>query len=53
MLFRSFAVKKGNEMMLRIVSDGLKALEATGRIDALMAKYGIEKSLRIPVEIRR
>lgn len=52
-LAAGFAVKKGNETMLRIVSDGLKALEATGRIDALMAKYGIEKSLRIPVEIRR
>jgi polar amino acid transport system substrate-binding protein len=52
-LAAGYAVKKGNETMARIVYDGLQALEADGRLNALMEKYNLGKHLRIPVEIRK
>ena len=46
-------VRKGNEEMLKIVFDGMKALEARGGLKALMAKYGLPESLLIPVVVRK
>lgn len=52
-LVAGFAVKEGNEEMLNLVYDGLKALENSGRLKKLMTKYGFTSELQVPVEIMR
>jgi len=46
-------VRKGNDQMLKVVFDGLKAMEARGTLKVLMAKYGLPENLLVPVEIRK
>lgn len=46
-------VAKGNSVVLKIVSDGLKVQERDGTLAALMQKYGLPAELLIPVQIRR
>jgi polar amino acid transport system substrate-binding protein len=52
-LAAGFAVRNGNETMARIVYDGLRVMEADGRLRALMDKYGLSPDLLMPIEIRR
>lgn len=52
-LAAGFAVKKDNATMAKIVHDGLKVMEADGRLHALMAKYKLGRELLIPIEIRK
>jgi polar amino acid transport system substrate-binding protein len=47
------AVKKGNEPMLRVITDGMRVMEREGKLKALMTKYGLSTDLLIPVEPRR
>ena len=52
-LAAGFTVREGNETMARIVYDGLRILEADGRLRALMDRYGLSQDLLMPIEIRR
>lgn len=52
-LAAGFVVKKGNDALSRLILDGMKALEARGRIAELMKKYEQNVNLLIPVELRR
>jgi polar amino acid transport system substrate-binding protein len=48
-----FVVAKGNDEMLRVVSDGLRVQEHDGSLVELMKKYSLDPSLLIPVTIER
>lgn len=45
-------VLKGNATMLKVVADGLKAMEQNGQLKALMVKYGMTEDLLVPVAVR-
>ena len=38
--------------MVRVVHDGLLAMEQSGELKAAMAKYGLPDELLVPVEVR-
>jgi hypothetical protein len=44
-------VPKGNTQMLKAVADGMKDLQASGELRALMRKYGLRSEWLTPVEI--
>ena len=44
-------VPKGNAAMLAVVGDGLKDLQASGALGALMTKHGLQPQWLIPVEV--
>jgi polar amino acid transport system substrate-binding protein len=46
-------IKKGNEDLLRLIADGLMALEANGTKAALFKKYNIDPALGVKTEIKR
>ncbi len=46
-------VRKGNEAMLRILYDGITAMQKDGSLATLFRKYGVDPKLIIPAEIRR
>jgi polar amino acid transport system substrate-binding protein len=47
-----FIVRKGNNEMLKIVSDGAIELQKSGQLASLMKKYGLPADLLIPLEVR-
>jgi polar amino acid transport system substrate-binding protein len=47
------AVKKGNDELVKAVSDAITELQANGTQKALMQKNGIDPTLAIPVEVGR
>lgn len=47
------AVKKGNEELLQAYYQGIKAMQENGTITRIFAKYKLDPSLIIPVEIKR
>jgi polar amino acid transport system substrate-binding protein len=47
------AVKKGNEELVKAVTDAITELQANGTQKALMQKNGIDPTLAIPVEVGR
>jgi polar amino acid transport system substrate-binding protein len=44
-------VPRGNTEMLKAVADGMKDLQASGELQALMGKYGLRSEWLIPVEV--
>lgn len=44
-------VPKGNREMLAAVSDGLRDLQASGELGALMTKHGLQQQWLIPIEV--
>jgi ABC-type amino acid transport substrate-binding protein len=44
-------VPKGNTEMLRAIADGMKQLQSSGVLQALMLEYGLQPDWLIPVEV--
>jgi polar amino acid transport system substrate-binding protein len=44
-------IKKGNNELIAVVSDGLKAMQATGKQKAIFQKYGIDPTLEAPTTL--
>jgi len=46
------AIKKGNADLLKLLADGLKIMQATGKQKDIAAKYAIDPSLQIDAEVK-
>jgi polar amino acid transport system substrate-binding protein len=44
-------IKKGNDELIRAVSDGLKAMQASGKQKAIFTKYGVDPTLEAPTTL--
>jgi polar amino acid transport system substrate-binding protein len=44
-------IKKGNADLIAVVSDGLKAMQASGKQKAIFQKYGIDPTLEAPTAL--
>ena len=46
------AVKKGNADLLRAINDGLVAVQADGRQEAIFTKYKVDPAMQVPAAMR-